>query len=181
MADEKNKKDKNDEEENSENSENENSEENEKLVYDNWIDEQKKEVQELISENTSGLKKALKSERENRSDLEKTLKKLAKAEKISPEDLEKVTIKLEAQNQKADFYEQASGEGISNLKLAFIVVVQDDLFDRRGNVDFKELKEAYPELFSGKRSPSGHGGEGNNDQPGGNKSDFNTVLRAGRK
>jgi len=133
--------------------------------YKDWFAKQPKEVQALVTENEAGLKGALTSERETRKDLETKVRDLAKdAEKGS--ELEKqltlVADDLESANSKTDFYEEAHSVGVTNLKLAWLLVASTpDLVDKRGNVDFDAMKKSNPELFvKVAPKPTGTGGEG---------------------
>lgn len=156
------------------------------LVFETWIKDQPKEVRELIAANESGLKTALGSERDARTDAEKAVRDLAKkAEKGSEAEAELTSVadSLAEETRKADFYADAHDEGISNLKLAYVIAVQEKLIDARGNMNFGKLKEQYPELF-GKpaRRPAGGAGDGAGDDLG-QKPDMNTFIRrqAGRQ
>ena len=156
------------------------------LVFDAWITEQPEEVRTLLEGHQKGLKSALDSERDARKTLEKQLKDLAgKAEKGSEleEQLnELVTVQAQAE-ARATFYEEAHAAGITNLKLAWIVVGNDGLMDARGRVNWDSLKKTYPELFgAATRTAPGNAGVGTNKQPGGAAS-MNDFIRAasGRK
>lgn len=154
------------------------------LTFDGWLGEQPDEVKTLLDGHTKGLKSALESERGNRKDLEKQVRDLAaKAEKDSEtqKELTGIADKLSSAEQQADFYEAAHAAGVTNLKLAYTVAVQDEMFDRRGQVDFDTLKTQYPELFGKVSTPPGNAGDGTDTQPSPAK-DMNTFIRraAGR-
>ena len=143
------------------------------------------EAQKLISERESGLKTALGSERDARKDAEKDLREVAadlEKGSAAQEKVLKLADQVAAETQKADFYEDAHKDGVTNLKLAFHVAKTDDLFDKRGNVNFKKMKEEYPELFGKKKAPPGDGGEGTGTGLPGEKVDMNALIRkkAGR-
>ena len=149
--------------------------------YKDWFEKQPKEVQALVTENEAGLKGALTSERESRKDLETKVRDLAKdAEKGS--DLEKqltlVADDLESANSKTDFYEEAHSVGVTNLKLAWLLVEStEDLRDRRGNVDFDAMKKSNPELFAKiAPKPKGTGGEGTGSETP-SSDDMNARIR----
>lgn len=156
----------------------------EALVFDTWIAGQDEAVKQMLGEHTRGLKSALESERDGRKQLEKQLRDLAgKAEAGSEaqQQLTQVADQMAEADRKADFYEAAHEAGVSNLKLAYLVAQQEELFDRKGNVDFAALKASYPELFGGKPKVKGNAGDGtNNNQPGAR--DMNAFIRtaAGR-
>ena len=156
-------------------------EEDDVLSWDDWHKEQPEEVQELITVREKGLKSALTSERDARSDLQKKVRSLSKDAKDGSELQTKLTglaDELKASDQKSDFYEDAHKAGVINLKLAYQVAVSDDLFDRRGNANFGKLKEEYPELFAAKKKIKGDIGEGTGGKIGGRVKDMNTAIRA---
>ena len=135
------------------------------LSYKDWFEKQPKDVQKLVSENESGLVSALASERDSRKDLQTKVTDLAKAaEKGS--DLEKqltaIATDLELANSQTDFYEDAHEAGVTNLKLAWLLVQSDeDLLDRKGNANFDAMKKSHSELFTKVApKPKGNQGEG---------------------
>lgn len=140
------------------------------LAFDSWIKDQPENVRTMLDGHTRGLKTALDKERDDRKKLEKDLRDLAgKAEKDSDaqKKLTEMADQMGEADRRADFYEAAHAAGISNLKLAYTVAVQDEMFDRKGAVNFEEMKKGYPELFGGAtKKPAGNAGEGtNNNQP----------------
>ena len=151
------------------------------LEWDAFHGSLSKEAQKLISDHESGLKTALNTERDARSDAEADLRKVAKDLKEGGEAQKKV-LKLAddvaAGNQKADFYDDAHKAGVSNLKLAFVVTKEEGLFDKRGNANFDKLKEIYPELFGKKKIPDGTAGDGTGSGPPSKKKDMNAAIRA---
>lgn len=133
------------------------------LTFDAWFEKQDPTIKGLLDGHTKGLRSALETERENRKGLEKQVRDLAaKAEKGS--DAEKQLTgfadKLAEADRKADFYDAAHKAGVTNLKLAYITAVTDDLFDKKGSVNFETMKKAYPELFGTKKTPAGNAGDG---------------------
>jgi hypothetical protein len=160
-------------------------------TYESFFEAQPAEVKTLIEEHTQGLKSALESERESRKGLEKQVRDLAgKAEKGSEAEaqLTKLADSLaEAERKSAEglaeaerrtaFYEAAHAAGISNLKLAYTVALQDEMFDKRGAVNFEALRSSYPELFGGKPStPPGNAGAGTGSPPVA-QTDMNAFIR----
>ena len=159
--------------------------EGETLTFETWLGTQDEKVKTLLDGHTKGLKTALDSERESRKDLEKKLRDLAKkAEQGSDAEkqLTEMADQIEAADRKADFYEEAHKAGVTNLKLAYIVATQDDLFDKKGQVNFVTMKESYSELFGSPAKTKGNAGNGTNQsqQP---KENMNTFIRraAGRE
>lgn len=154
------------------------------VTFEAWIESQDETVRGLLDGHTKGLKSALDSERESRKSLEKQVRELAaKAEKggEAEKQLTALADQLTEAGRKTDFYDAAHKQGVTNLKLAWMTAVADDLFDKKGNVDFASMKATYPELFGAKVTPRGNAGDGTED-PVGVKPDVNTMIRrmAGR-
>lgn len=140
----------------------------EKPTFDAWIARQPDDVKALLEVHTKGLKSALDSERENRKELEKQLRGLAKKAEDGSEAQQQLTEmadKIAAADRKADFYEEAHRQGVTNLKLAYLTATTDGLIDTRGRVNFDEMKKNYPELFGKARpAPAGNAGNGTNQE-----------------
>ena len=159
----------------------EQNQEGEVLEWDTFHKALPEEAQKLIEKRESGLKSALETERDSRGKVEKELREVAsKLEKDS--DAQKKVLKLADENAlanaKADFYEEAHEEGVSNLKLAHVVATTDGLISKSGKIDFKKMKESYPELFGKKKMPPGGAGEGTGGKQPGAKGDMNARIRA---
>ena len=137
------------------------------VTYDTWIKDQKPEIVSMLDSNIKNLKTALESERGIRADTEKKLRDLAKvAEKGSDAEkkLTEMADQFAAADRRADFYEEAHKAGVVNLKLAFLVAAQDELFDNKGRINFDGMKKDYPELFGGSNMPEGNPGSGTGGQ-----------------
>lgn len=152
------------------------------LTWDTWVASQDETVKGLIDGHVKGLKSALESERTQRSDLARQLRDVtAKAEKGS--ELEKalteVSAQLEVTERRAAFYEDAGRPeiGCSNPKAAFALAQAEDLFDKRGRVDWEALKASAPELFR-PRVPQGNAGAGTGGPPPAQKSMNDFIRRA---
>lgn len=151
------------------------------LEWDAWHGEQSDEIRELIKVHETGLKSALTSERDARKDLEGKVRGFAKEAKDGSklqDELKGLADDLKAADRKADFYGDAHKAGITNLKMAYLIAVSDDLFDRRGNANFGKMKEEYPELFAGKKKVDGNIADGTGGRIGGGKKDMNAAIRA---
>jgi hypothetical protein len=155
-------------------------------TFGEWLGTQNDGVKALYEADTKGLKSALSDEREMRKTLEKDIRDLAaKADKGS--ELEKqLTVTADSLSEatsRADFYEAAHTAGVTNIKLAFLVTKQDEIYDKKGNPDFDALKKGYPELF-GKPAepPKANAGDGAGQEAPKGK-DMNAWIReaAGRK
>jgi len=154
------------------------------LSYQEWLKGQAEPVKTMLDGWEKGLKTALESERTSRKDLDKQLRDMAgKAEKGSEAEkqLTGMADKISAADQRASFYEDAHAAGVTNLKLAYLAAVEGELFDKKGNVNFEQMKKEFPELFGGARiKPAGNAGTGTNGQPTGQS--MNEFIRkaAGR-
>jgi hypothetical protein len=137
-------------------------------TFEAWIVAQGDDVKGLVDSHVKGLKSALTAEREQRQQLADALKKAgADAEEGSKlkESLTQLSTKLDAEAKRADFYEQAGAEGVTNLKLAWMAARDSDLFDRRGNPDWAALKAQFPELFRKPSVPGVNVGNGTQTPP----------------
>lgn len=137
------------------------------LTYDNWMGQQTKEVQALVTGNVTGLKSALESERENRKGVESQLRTLAEQlEGDHKEAIENMANQLDEVTLQNDFYEAAIAEGVNNPKLAFVVVKEYQLIDRKGRVNFDKMRVDFPELFGiVPKGSKGGAGAGLNQEP----------------
>lgn len=142
-------------------------------------------VQQLYAEDVKGLKTALNTEREQRKELAGQLADAAKKLAAGSDErkaLEAISGKLEAAEQRAQFYEEALKPEVKcrNPKLAYLAAQTMDAFDNRGNINWDVLKREYPELFGTKIPDSGAGQGGNQNPPSGKN--MNTFIRkaAGR-
>jgi len=154
------------------------------LTFEAWVTNQPDEIRAMLEGHTSGLRTALSSERDARKAMEKQLKDLAgKAEKGSEfeKQLSELASQQAALEQRAEFFEQAHGAGVTNLKLAYIVATQDGLIDQRGRVNWDGIKKSYPELFGQSKSVAGNAGAGTASTPA--AVSMNDFIRAasGRK
>ena len=133
------------------------------LTFDAWFEKQDEKVKGLLDGHTRSLKSALDSERGTRKDLEKQVRELAsKADKGSAAETQLTALadKMSEADKKVEFFDAAHKVGVTNLKLAYITAVTDDMFDKKGNVDFVKMKTAYPELFGTSKKAPGNAGEG---------------------
>lgn len=149
------------------------------LTYDGWYQAQPENVRTMLERHTSGLRSALESERGSRKDLERQLRDLAKKAEAGSEtqtQLTQMADRVSEADRKTDFYEAAHAAGVTNLKLAYVVVVQDELFGKNGTVNFAAMKQQYPELFGGGRPPAGNAGAGGDGAPQGRS--MNDFIRA---
>lgn len=119
------------------------------------------DAQAAFDAKVTGLKSALKSERERNAELAGGLRDAAaKAGGEAKAQLEEMAGKVEAEAKRAGFYEAAAGAGCTNLKLAFLAAREFDLFDRKGAPDLDALKAQMPELFARPHVPDAKAGAG---------------------
>ena len=149
-------------------------------TFEAWLEKADPTVKTLYEQHTAGLRNTVKATRDERDALTKQVKDLlGKSEKGSQaeKDLTAALAKMETAEKRATFAEDAVRPeiGCSNPKLAYILAVDGDLFDRKGNPDWAAIKTAAPELFRKANIPNGDAGNGTN-QPNG-KADMNQVLR----
>jgi hypothetical protein len=140
-----------------------------KQTFEAWLEEQDDKVKELYESNVSGLKSALQSERDAKKELSSQLKELLpKAEKGSEleKQLTEMANKAEAAERRALFAEEAIKPeiGCRNVKVAYALAIADDLFDKRGNPDWDEIKKIAPELFGSGTANANPGAGTNKDQ-----------------
>jgi len=156
------------------------------LTYDAWHESLDEGVRSLLDTHVSGLKTALTSERDQRKALARQLRDATgKLEEGSEarKALDDLTSKFAAMEQRAQFYEDAGSPeiGCSSPRLAYRAATEGDYFDGRGNVNWTQLKESYPELFVRPRlAPANAGaGAGAGASTGGtSESGMNAFLRA---
>jgi len=156
------------------------------LDWETWHAAQPDETKELLSKWEHGLKTALDTERDARKSAEKDLRDVAKKLEEGSEaqnEVLKLADQVASSNTQVDFYEEAHKAGVTNLKLAYHVATTEGLIDKRGNVDFEEMKKDFPELFGRKKVTDTSAGDGTGSTPGGGKRGMNEFIRsqAGRK
>jgi hypothetical protein len=133
------------------------------FTYEAWLESQDDQIREMLEGHTKGLKTALDSERESRKGYEKQLRELAKkaeAGSDAQKQLTEMADQIKTAESRADFYDAAHREGVTNLKLAYLVATQEDLFDKAGRVNFAEMKKSFPELFASSNGARGDAGSG---------------------
>ena len=129
--------------------------------WTSWLAGQTDDVKALYEEHTSGLKSALKSERQRNADMAAELRDAAgKAEGEAKAQLEEMAGRVESESQRADFYEQAAGAGCTDMKLAWLAAREMDAFDRKGRPDIAAVKAAHPSLFARPASADARAGRG---------------------
>lgn len=144
--------------------------------FDEWIAGQPEPVQSLLDQHTTGLRSALQTERENAKTLARQVRELSgklDANSEAGKQLAELSARLETEQQRADFYEQATAAGCRNLRLAWLAAHADGL-------TLKQVQAQHPDLFAPTR-PATNAGNGAQQQ-GGAARDMNLFIRraAGR-
>jgi hypothetical protein len=118
----------------------------------------------VVDSHITGLKSALKDERDGRKALEKQLRDLSKqAEEGSAlkSQLDKMAEEQAGTTAKAMFFEQAHDAQVKNLRLAWLAAQDYGLVDAKtGEADFAKLRQHAPELFVAKAMPTANAGAG---------------------
>lgn len=150
--------------------------------WGDFIGGQSEEIRKLYTDETSGLKSALDKERTKRSELSDEIRTIKEsAEGVVKERLGELEVKLEEGDRRSAFYEDASAEGVNDLKLAYLAAVDGEHFDRKGRPDFDKLRESHPQLFK-TPTPAGHAGAGTQSSTPATGDPMDVVIRgaAGR-
>lgn len=141
------------------------------LQWDTWLGDQPREVQTLIDTHTKGLRTALQSERQQRSDLAKQLREATKGLEKGSEiqkSMEAVTAKLEQAELRARFFEDAAKPDVNctNPRMAMLAAQELSAIDGHGKIDWSAIKTAFPEIFrQASKVPQGNAGAGTGSPP----------------
>lgn len=132
--------------------------------FDDWLGDQPEAIKALYASHTDGLRSALRKERDDNKSLTKQLKDLGSKLEDGSEArkaLDEITQKLEGESSRADFYEEAVGVGVADLKLAWLAVKSEPELTNRGKVDFDKMRSLHPQLFAQAQPiPRGNAGVG---------------------
>lgn len=149
--------------------------------YESWFGTLDEPSKALLTGHTAGLKKALDSERESQKKLRESLKAAKAAAEKGTEleaSLTKLETDLEVATKRAQFYESAPS-GLTNARLAWIMASTDDLFTKKGDPDWEEIRKRAPELFvSKKATPSINAGSGQSGSSPATGPSMNAFIRA---
>lgn len=155
------------------------------FVYDSWFAQQSEDVRTGIEAHITGLRNTVQATRQERDSLAQQLRDAAKSATGEVKaQLDKLSADLEAAQMRADFFEEAARPdvGCTNPRLAYIAADQAGLIDKKGRVNWAEMRKQYPELFrqAGQQKGSADGGAGSGNKPAGNS--MNDFIRkaAGR-
>lgn len=158
----------------------------EEFVFDTWIGTQPEHIKTGLDKHVHGLKSALESERNSRTNLEKQIKTLGKAAGEGTElkeQLDKLSGDLVEERIKNQFFLDAHEAKVTNVKLAWLAAKAEELIDSKGVADFATLRQSNPELFAIAKTVVPPGNQGNGrGQEGERKVTMNDLIRqaAGR-
>lgn len=150
------------------------------VVFETWLKEQTANVQTAYEKHTTGLRTALQTERESRSQLQKTVRDLSKKADAGSEmatQLTQLADDLALANSKLEFYEQASGRGIPYLDVAFRTAVDAGAIDAKGRINWQLLEERYPLIFTAQRPPAPKGDIGKGSKQTSSRTSMNEWIR----
>jgi hypothetical protein len=147
--------------------------------WDAFMEAQPEPVKALFQTHVQGLRTALTTEREERKSLDKRLRDVAKQLEdgsTAKTQLEQLSQQYEETEKRLAFYESAPPE-LTNAKLAWLAATELDAFDRKGNVNWDAVRQAYPELFKAARqaAPPANAGAGTQGAP--QPFSMNDILR----
>lgn len=151
-------------------------------TFEAWLESQDDTVKGLLDSHTKGLKTALDSERDARKNFEKQVRDLASKAEAGSEAQQQLTDlanQVETLTRQQAFYDEAHGQGVTNLKLAYIAARESDLIDSRGRINWEQMRESYPQLFGVARSqPSGNAGSGTQTPPASQRTMSDIIRQA---
>ena len=137
-------------------------------TFEDWFANQPDDVKSLITAHESGLKSALKAERDSTKNLSKQLTQLqGVAEKGSDlqKQLEAMQARLSESERHTAFIDGASSAGCTNPKAAYkLAKADEDLWRKDGTPDWQAIKETAPEFFQ-KVKANGSAGSGTDKDP----------------
>lgn len=141
---------------------------------DTWLATQPAEVQAqvkpLVAARLQALEHTVSAVRGERDNFSRDLRAMAKkAEKGSELEKQLTTLsdKADAANRRADFMEQAPGKECRNPGAAWAVAQSKELFNSKGEPDWRAIREVAPELFAKVPGPRLNGGSGGGPAGGG--------------
>ena len=153
-------------------------------TWESILAEMPDEQRGLYDQHISGMRNALEGEKERRRELSERLQAATnqlEAGSAVRQELEQMKAQLEETQKRADFATEAGSHAVTNVKLAYLAAQEFDLFDRRGNVQWDELRNQAPELFTQPQPARGNAGSGTSAPPS-QAQDMNAHIRrmAGR-
>lgn len=113
------------------------------MEFETWLAEQSDEVRTLIEQRQA-------AGADERHALEAELHELREKTKSGAESAQR----MEEAERRSQFYEEAFRFGITNVKLAYLLAREEKLFDASGDANWAQLRARYPEVFSGRATPS---------------------------
>ena len=133
------------------------------LVYENWLNKQPGEIQELVTRQQRALRDALVDERSRRKQLSASVKSLEAKTTGNAEvqaELAAMRGQLKDAQQRTQFYESAPSD-VANPRLAFIAAKEIGAISEKGErVDWDQMRKEMPELFRKVSIPTANAGAG---------------------
>lgn len=160
------------------------------MEWEKWIAEQEADVRKAYEEHVSGLKTALKTERDASVTLQKQVKELTEKATVASDAQKQVEAlqakmteletsattstqalteaqgKLGALTKQFAFHREAAAKGVSNPDNAFLIAQGKGLIGEDGAIDWKEFQKAAPEQFGAMATSAtnpARGGTGESD------------------
>lgn len=146
-------------------------------TFEGWLEAQETGIKELVNKHVGGLKNALETERNDRKSVAAQLKALqAEGDPAKQkQQIAELQAAVAEQTARNEFAEEAVGQGVSNIKLAYLAAKDAELLGKKDL--WEKLKAQAPELF---RKPApGNAGSGSGAQPNAAPT-MNELLRGAR-
>ena len=150
------------------------------LVFDNWLNKQPVQVQELVARQQKALRDALVDERNQRKQLTKqigALQKKTEGNAVTAKELRELRSTLEETQRRARFYESLPGD-LTNPKLAFAAAQMNGWLGNNGQADRDTIRREMPELFRRITVPTANAGAGAKQSGTQTEPSMNAFIRA---
>lgn len=148
-------------------------------TFEAWLEGQDEKVKGLVAKRFEALENTARVRKEEREALADELKDLKKKKGDELQTaIDQVSAKLEIAEKRASFLEEAVNPAIEcrNPGAAWVIAKAQDLFDKKGQPDWKAIRTAAPELF-GKPIANANAGAGTQAAPAA-KNDMNSFIRS---
>lgn len=150
------------------------------LIFDNWLNKQPVQVQELVARQQKALRDALVDERNQRKQLTKqigALQKKAETGAVNGKELRELRQTLEETQRKAKFYESLPSD-LTNPKLAYAAADMNGWLGNNGAADWDTIRKEMPELFRRITVPTANAGAGAKQAGTQTEPSMNAFIRA---
>lgn len=149
--------------------------------YETWLAEQPEAVRAMLDGHIgrmSTLEKTLETVRSERKSYEKQFKEAAsqlEEGSTARKTIEEQLAKLQGADKRANFMEEATAQGVTNARLAWLASQDHELINGHGKTNWEELKKVAPEVFF-KAPPAPPGGAGAGRQAAPPDANFETTI-----